>query len=154
MSENKSLYPSLPGEDLRRAAAVATEKLKSFMARDSGAYAHLFADDCGEMDVVAIPSVALVFLTQVLDAMAAGNSVRIVPINSELTTQEGADILNVSRPHLVKLLEQGAVPHTKTGRHRRIKLSDLLAFKAKREAFSSTAMDELAEQAQDLKMGY
>ncbi|AHF65883.1 excisionase domain-containing protein [Pseudomonas cichorii JBC1] len=63
-------------------------------------------------------------------------------------------MLNVSRPHLVKLLDQGALPHTKTGRHRRIKFADLMAYKEQRDQASRDAMDELAAQAQELGMGY
>lgn len=72
----------------------------------------------------------------------------------ELTSQQAADRLNVSRPHLVKMLEEGALPFTKTGRHRRIRFSDLIAFKQRRDEESHEAMDALAQQAQELKMGY
>lgn len=145
---------SHPSEAERAAAAVATAKIKSIAEESTGVYAHIFAGDYGETEVAAIPHLALDILIEVLDVMAAGNAVMIVPVHTELTTQEGADILNVSRPHFVKLLEQGALPHTKIGRHRRIKLADLMAFKATREATSRLAMDELAKQAQDLKLGY
>ncbi len=75
-------------------------------------------------------------------------------VQAELTSQEGADLLNVSRPHLVKLLDAGALPFTKTGRHRRIKFADLMAYKKQRDQASYTALDELAAQAQELRMGY
>jgi len=71
-----------------------------------------------------------------------------------MARMEGADMLNVSRPHLVKLLDQGALPHTKTGRHRRIKFVDLMTYKEQREQASRDAMDELAAQAQESGMGY
>jgi excisionase family DNA binding protein len=93
-------------------------------------------------------------LGEILSELALGNAVKVVPIHTELTTQEGADILNVSRPHLVKLLDEGALPHTKTGRHRRVKFADLMAYKGQRDHASRAAMDALAAQAQELGMGY
>lgn len=90
----------------------------------------------------------------VLAELANGNAVQIVPVHAELTTQEAADLLNVSRPHLVKLLEDGALPFHKTGRHRRVRFADLMQFKAARTQASERAMQELARQAQDLQMGY
>jgi excisionase family DNA binding protein len=86
--------------------------------------------------------------------LADGNAVKVVPIHAELTTQEAADMLNVSRPHLVKLLESGALPFHKAGKHRRVRFADLMAFKAERDRASSLAMEELARQAQELRLGY
>ena len=86
--------------------------------------------------------------------MAIGNSVRVVPVHAELTSQEAADLLNVSRPHLVKLLEQGALPHHKTGRHRRGLFSDLMNYKQQRDEISRKALDELADLSQEFGMGY
>ncbi|HCL3680301.1 TPA: helix-turn-helix domain-containing protein [Pseudomonas aeruginosa] len=83
-----------------------------------------------------------------------GNSVRVVPIHAELTTQEAADLLNVSRPHLVKLLEEGDLPHHKTGRHRRVCFSDLMEYKQQRDAVSHKVMDELANLSEEVGLGY
>mgnify|MGYP006378585619 FL=1 len=79
---------------------------------------------------------------------------KVVPVHAELTTQEAADLLNVSRPHLVKLLEDGELAFHKTGKHRRIRFADLIQFKAKRARASAKAMAQLAKQAQELGMGY
>jgi len=93
-------------------------------------------------------------LRDLLVEMAQGNAVTIVPTHAELTTQEAANILNVSRPHLVKLLEEGAIPFSKTGTHRRIRYQDLMAFSKQRTQESKAALDELALQAQEHEMGY
>ncbi|NWD22289.1 helix-turn-helix domain-containing protein [Pseudomonas yamanorum] len=103
---------------------------------------------------LVLPTSALRLLVDILGELAIGNAVKVVPVHAELTSQEAADLLNVSRPHLVKMLEEGAIPFTKTGRHRRIRFSDLMAFKQRREDESQEAMDALAQQAQELGMGY
>jgi len=86
--------------------------------------------------------------------MAMGNAVTLIPIHAELTTQEAANILNVSRPFLIKLLEKNSIPHHKVGRNRRVKLIDLLEFKESFDKTSNESLDELTQQAQELDMGY
>jgi len=103
---------------------------------------------------VELPTSALRLLVDILGELALGNAVKVVPIHAELTTQEAADMLNVSRPHLVKMLENGELKFTKTGRHRRVLFADLMAYKTKRDQLSAAAMDALAQQAQELRMGY
>jgi excisionase family DNA binding protein len=85
-----------------------------------------------------------------LGELAVGNAVQVVPVHAELTTQEAANILNVSRPHMVKLLEEGKLPYHKTGRHRRVLFADLMRYKAQRESESNNAMQELADLSQGL----
>jgi len=103
---------------------------------------------------LVLPTSALRLLVDILGELALGNAVKVVPVHAELTSQEAADLLNVSRPHLVKMLEEGAIPFTKTGRHRRIRFSDLMAFKQQRDAESQETMEALVRQAQELGMGY
>lgn len=101
---------------------------------------------------IELPTSALTMLIDILGELAAGNAVQIVPVHAELTTQEAANMLNVSRPHMVKLLEEGKLPFHKTGRHRRVLFADLMTYKKARERESLDAMQALAEQAQDLGM--
>jgi len=101
-----------------------------------------------------LPKAAARLLRHLLKEMAQGNAVTLIPIHAELTTQQAADFLNVSRPHLVSLLEKQELPFHKVGTHRRVKFSDLEGYKARFEASASTAMDELVKQAQELEMGY
>jgi excisionase family DNA binding protein len=101
-----------------------------------------------------LPRDVLGLLRDILTEMAQGNAVTIVPTHAELTTQAAADILNVSRPHLIKLLEEERIPFTRTGTHRRIRYQDLMDYKAERGRKSQEGMEELAKQAQDLDMGY
>ena len=101
---------------------------------------------------LVLPTSALRLLVDILGELALGNAVKVVPVHAELTSQEAADLLNVSRPHLVKMLEEGAIPFTKTGRHRRIRFSDLMAFKLRRDEESQQAMEALVQQAQELSL--
>ena len=103
---------------------------------------------------VQVPTAALRLMLEILGEMADGNDVAIVPTDANLTTQQAADMLNVSRPHLVKLLESGKLPFHKAGRHRRVRCADLLAYKAQRDRASAGAMEALARQAQALRIGY
>jgi len=103
---------------------------------------------------VELPTSALRLLVDILSELAAGNAVKVVPIHAELTTQEAADLLNVSRPHVVKLLESGVLPFYKAGNHRRIRFADLMAYRDERHRASEAAMEELALQARELDMGY
>lgn len=99
-----------------------------------------------------LPTRALTMLMAVLGELAAGNAVKVVPVQAELTTQEAANMLNVSRPHFVKLLEDGELHFHKTGRHRRVLFSDLMEYKKSREQQSLDAMQVLADQAQETGM--
>lgn len=111
-------------------------------------------DEKDEAHQIELPTTALRLLLDILAELAAGNAVQVVPVHAELTTQEAADLLNVSRPYLVKLLEDGELPFHKTGKHRRVRVVDLMAYKAARDKLSEQAMEELARQAQALGMGY
>jgi len=96
-------------------------------------------------EVVLTPAIAHTFL-DVLRLVASGKGFRLIPVNAELTTQQAADLLNVSRPFLIKLLEDGGLPFSKVGRHRRIKAEDLFTFKEHRDV---TRADQLAEMAEE-----
>jgi excisionase family DNA binding protein len=80
--------------------------------------------------------------------------VKVVPVQAELTTQEAADILNVSRPYLIELLEKGTIPYHKVGAHRRVPARELLAYKEEIKQLRLTALEELSALDQELGLGY
>ncbi|SDU31353.1 helix-turn-helix domain-containing protein [Geopseudomonas guangdongensis] len=144
----------LPDDKEIAAAVESRRQLAAFLSTKLETQRIDIVDDEQRSHTVELPVFALRLLDEILGELAMGNAVKVVPIHAELTTQEAADLLNVSRPHLVKLLDESAIPHTKVGRHRRVKFADLMAYKQRRDAESRQAMDELAAQAQELGMGY
>ncbi len=113
-----------------------------------------FKDDKGEQRSVMLPTSALKLLVEVLAEIGQGNAVSIIPIHAELTTQEAADLLNVSRPYLVQLLEKGDIPFRRINTHRRVRYQDVLDYRKRIDDARLSALDELTAQAQELGMGY
>lgn len=111
-------------------------------------------EEDGTEQTVEIPSTAFHLLVDILAQMAQGNAVTLIPIHAELTTQEAADILNVSRPFLIKLIESGELPYRRVGRHRRIFFKDVMKYKQQIDNQRMQVLDELVAQAQELNMGY
>jgi excisionase family DNA binding protein len=103
---------------------------------------------------LVLPRAATKLIHHLLTEMSLGNAVTLIPIHAELTTQEAADFLNVSRPYLIRQLEQGRIPYHMVGTHRRIRFQDLESFRSETEKKRQETMDELAAQAQELRMGY
>ncbi|MCY7316844.1 MAG: helix-turn-helix domain-containing protein [Rubrivivax sp.] len=145
---------TLPVEREVQAAMQGQRALAAFLTTRSESQHIQIFDDKNLAHQVKLPTSAVRLLVDILAELADGNAVEVVPVHAELTTQDAADTLNVSRPHLVKLMEQGGLPFHKTGKHRRVRFADLLQFKSHRDQASEDAMVDLAQQAQELALSY
>jgi excisionase family DNA binding protein len=105
-------------------------------------------------DFLHIPKKAVLLLFEILENMAQGKSFTLVPADADIGTQQAADLLNMSRPHLVKLLEDGVIPFKKVGTHRRIEFKHLEEYRRKSEENRNSKLDFLTKQAQELDLGY
>jgi excisionase family DNA binding protein len=148
--------PTIPTEEEAMLARSSSQRLTAYLQdRSPQRTIRIMKDgDLEEEESVIIPASAFDLLIEVLTQMAEGNAVTIVPLHAELTTQETADILNVSRPYFVELLETGKIPFRKVGTRRRILCEDVLNYKKGIDSQRAKVLEELAAQAQELDMGY
>lgn len=146
----RAISPALPTEEEAKLARESSRLLAAFVGKGKAARLKIVVGK----EEITVPVSALRLLVDILAQMAEGNAVTIMPIHAELTTQQAADFLNVSRPHFVGLLEWNAIPFRKVGTHRRVLFKDLLAYREQSLLSRRKALDELSKQAQELKMGY
>ncbi len=111
-------------------------------------------DDGDDAETLSVPTSAVRLFLRLLTEMSQGNAVTLIPTHAELTTQQAADLLNVSRPYMAKLLDEGKIPGRTVGKYRRVRFDDLMAFKKKDDDARSKVLDQLSAEAQELGMGY
>ncbi len=161
-----TLTPSAPSASGAATAPVRTEPVilseqETQLARQSGRTIADFINgdpflrltltrSDGESVQAEVPTVAVRLLAHVLEEMARGNPVILIPRHAELTTHQAADLLRVSRPYLIKLLDGGQIPHRKVGAHRRVRYEDLVAYQEQEKAARHRALDEMTAEAQRL----
>ena len=134
----------LPSRRERDSANQLRRILAAHLKEDQPVSLKLLTDEKEISDVVLSPDLSRL-LMDVLRIVGRGDAVTLVPVGEELTTQQAADILNVSRPYLVKILEEGVIPYATVGRHRRVKAEDLFRYKEKRDSDRAEALSDLAE---------
>lgn len=135
-------------------AQEAIRALSKILQRKSSRAIRVQPEGGKEEVSVTVPREALELFLDILAEMANGNAVSIVPVHAELTTQQAADMLNVSRPFLVNLLDEGKIPFRLVGTHRRVKVADIVTYKEKDSAHRKSVMDELTAEAQKHELGY
>lgn len=140
----------LPTAEEVELAAQSSRKLA--VALGHGDDARLRLVD-GDIDIT-VPVSAIHMLADILAEMAAGKAISLVPVDAELTTQQAADLLNVSRPYVVKLIDTGQLAGMKVGRHRRVRFEDVMSYKQDRRDAARRALAELTAEAQALDLGY
>ena len=133
----QTVLPSQDVESLEAAQAVLAEDDAVILTASSG-------------KSVRLPSELRGLLATVVTAMRRGQAITLAPLGQRLTTQEAADLLGISRPTLIKLLKAGKIPFETPGRHRRIRLSDLLSYQAIRRDEQQRVLRELTQDAQEL----
>lgn len=148
-----SITRSFPDQTASTTASEAVRDLRDLVhVSESPVGISVHADD--QTKNVVVPRAAFELLVEILAEMANGNAVQLVPLHAELTTQQAADLLGVSRPYFVKLLEEGKIPYRAIGTRRRVRASDVFAYQQADEKDRRVALDELAEEGQELDLGY
>ena len=136
----------LARESSRRLATLKLTKRSSIRIQ--------LLDNGEDVEAFSVPASALRLFLHLLTEMSHGNAVTLIPTHSELTTQQAADLLNVSRPYVVKLLDEGKIPFRAVGKYRRVRFDDLMTFKRKDDEARARVLDQLTAEAQELGMGY
>jgi excisionase family DNA binding protein len=151
--ETKTTDLNQPTERDRQLAQDSAQALAPHLNAPGALRVQVLADGRPQ-ETIAIPAPAARLLGDILAQMAQGNAVALIPVLAELTTQQAADFLNISRPFLVTLLERGEIPFRKVGTHRRVLFRDVIAYKRRNEAARRAALDELTRLSQEMDLGY
>ena len=138
----------------QRIARTSVDKLKKASQKLSQNRKSIEITLDGDHESLRLPGKALGLLSNIISNMAAGRSMALILSDATIGTQEAADYLEVSRPYIVRLLEKGEIPFSKVGTHRRIKVSDLVAYQKKMKTTQRKQLNFLSQQAQDLNLGY
>ena len=146
-------YRQLPPSEREAIIARTSKQLLSRYAREDQSLT-VQVMDADHEEPIELPAGAVTLLLDSLGAMASGQGVTLIPEDAELTTVQAADILHVSRPFLIKLLEEGQIPYRRVGKHRRIRMEDVMNYKRAIDQQREAVLDQLVADAQEQDMGY
>jgi excisionase family DNA binding protein len=144
----------LPSAEEMALAKLGSQELSAVIEINGETQRINVVDKSGKTHEVTIPTSALNMMIEMLTQLGQGNSVSITPIHAELTTQEGADMLNMSRPTFIKLLDSGDIPFSRTGNRRKVAYADLMSYKSCLEEKRLATLAELSALDQEMEMGY
>lgn len=144
-----ALAATLPSEAEAGVAKETSRVLASRLKKGAPMQIRILDDDEAQA-TVKLPAPAVQLLLRILEEMARGNAVTIIPVHAELTTQEAADLLNMSRPSLIQLLEEGKIEYRRVGTHRRVRFQALMQYKRHADEARRAALEELAAYDQEL----
>lgn len=146
---HSALAATLPSEAEAGLAKETSRLLASHLKKGAPMKLRILDDEAGQA-TVKLPATAVGLLLRILEEMARGNAVTIIPVHAELTTQEAADMLNISRPSLIQLLDEGKIEYRRVGTHRRVRFEAVLKYKRQMDGQRRTALQELAAYDQEL----
>ena len=139
-----------PGDVDAEVAERAARRIRDYLASHPDGDLVEVLGEIGDDDALVIPRATAIMFAQILDLLGQGRGVQIMPREAELTTQQAADMLNVSRPYLIGLLESGQIPFRRVGRHRRITFEALMEYKRQDDLERRAAADDLADLSEEL----
>jgi excisionase family DNA binding protein len=145
--------PSEPVAPTDADALIAREsarRLVPTLAKANGTVQLRVEGPDGVNEAITVPTAAFRLFLTILSEMASGNAVRLIPHHAELTTQEAAELLNVSRPYVVRLLDEGRIPSHRVGTHRRVLFRDVMTYKEEHRRARGAALDRLSALDQEL----
>jgi excisionase family DNA binding protein len=147
---SKTIGSINPGEVDAEVAERAARRIRDYLTSYPDDDLLEVLGETGDDDALIIPRATAIMFAQILDLLGQGRGVQIIPKEAELTTQQAADMLNVSRPYLIGLLESGKIPFRKVGRHRRITFEALMEYKRRDDLERRAAADDLTELSEEL----
>jgi len=153
-THSNDLTPLVPPSAIDISLAEEACRQVARYAKSTSSAVNIQFIENGKSVEIALPSIVVRLLLDILKDMAKGKPVTVIPVDMELTTQQAAEFLNVSRPFFVSLLEKNALKYRKVGTHRRVCVQDLLDYKKRTKAEQEEVLKKLATEAQELDMGY
>lgn len=144
----------LPSPEEAALARKSSRELSAFLSAHKPIQQLSITDTTGATHTVEVPVTALRLLAESLACLGDGHGVNLAPVSAELTTQEAADILQMSRPTCIKLLETGAIAYHRVGNRRKVRYADVVEYKTTQEAKRRDALEQLSALDQELGLGY
>lgn len=149
-----TLSTVLPSQEEAALAKLSSRELAAHVATRASTQQVALTSNDGQLQQVEVPVSALRLLVDILTELGDGNTVKLIPVHAEMTTQEAADVLNMSRPTLIKRLDEGVIPYHRSGNRRKVAYLDVVAYKKAMDDRRLQALDELSELDQTYGLGY